>query len=249
MSSPLRLPLRLLFTSFIIGACAVIATPAMAQQKKKNEPQESPYQTLVSTDGQKIEVEILGVDGPNVRVVRSDGQDFRFPLSMLDKKSQELVREWALDSALANDVKIQVRERTAKKESVPSNTSSGEIKHNFLQFNITNGSNVPVDKLRIEYRIFLTEERIGRPNKDFAQEIVLPGKIDLGTIPAGQQKSFDSEVVRLLEEKLNSNVIPAVGKNRTSKDKIDGYWFRLYRGKNMITQESTPRRLMNVKTW
>lgn len=244
---PLLLPLSR-FCLFILTALLLVM-PSVAPGQDRNEPEEDPYLQLSSKEGVQIEAQILKVEANTVLIVRKDGERFTFPISMLDPQSVKLVQAWAIDQALANSLEIRVRERTLGREKISSTARSGNVKTVQLNFQLTNKSSVTIDNLRIEYRIFVTREEISMPSKEFAQEQIIPGKLDVKQLLAGKELTLEADPIPLKEEKLNANFVPAQGNKRSSQDKVDGYWYRIYRGKNLITENASPRRLMRVKTW
>lgn len=227
----------------------LLAMPSTAPAQSDDDPESDPFLLLSSKDGVKIEAQILKVEDNSVFIVRKDKKHFSFPLSMLDAQSTKLVQAWAIDHALANSLEVRARERTLKRERMSNAFRSGNLKTVQLNFQVTNKSDVAIDGLRIEYRIFVTREEISVPDKDFAQEQILSGKLGIKQLAGGKELTLEAEPIQLKDEKLNANVVPRAGKNRSSQDKIDGYWYRIYRGKNLITEDASPRRLMKVKSW
>lgn len=246
--TPLLLQRSALF--FCITAFLLALPQAGFAQKAPQNVEESPYVELISTDGAKIEAEIIKVADNSVTIRRKDRQLFTFPLAMLNDNSRKLVQAWAIDQALATSLEIKVRERNLSREKNNTNYSTGDVKTVQMQFTVTNKSATTIDNLRIEYRIYVRREQIGVPNSQFAQEEIIPGKLTLNRLEGGKDTVLEANpAIKLFEEKYHANVIPNQGSNRSSQDKVDGYWYRVYRGKNLITESSTPRRLMQVKEW
>lgn len=242
-----RLPLNL--SALLLAVLAVLTVlPTVASAQSAPEAKSSPYIKLVSSDGTAIEAEILSATTDTVHIMRRDRQKFSFPLSMLNEQSQKTVREWALDKAFADSLEVRVRERVLdrKKGSTDSRTSDTQTKE--LQFIIVNKSDLPIDNLRMEYRFYCSLNRLGY--KD-AQEVEQSGEFKYPLIQPRSESIQQSPPYDLMEEKLKSNWYIGGGENtkRTSKDTMDGYWYRLYRGKNLIMEDSRPKRLMQIKTW
>lgn len=241
-----------LLRKVLISLLVVTLLPSglFAQEQADDKEEESPYQELVSTDGVKIEAEIMRIDNNEVTIRRKDRQVFTFPVSMLDSKSQRLLQAWALDKALAESLEIRVRERSLGREKNNTSYSTGDIKTVQMQFTATNKSATVIDDLRVEFRIFVTREQLGMSNKQFSREEIIPGQFSIRSLAANSQEVVDANpAIKLMEEKFHGNVYSTQSNKRSSQDKVSGYWYRVYRGKNLITENASPRRLMQVKDW
>ena len=206
--------------------------------------------TLRNTKGADIQAEILSVDGDELTIRRQDGSEFTFGISMLDEASRRKTREWALNHIPSDAFDVTIRDRPEEKEDMSSESRKVRIERIQFHFDIEYNHNIPLQDLRIEYRVFYSEERMGRPVNGYSREVVWTDEIKVPLLEPEAEIRISSEKMLPLEEsRMHSGWSISRGFGGPVRDRIDGIWMRLYRGDKLLHEHSEPSKTMDRFKW
>jgi hypothetical protein len=186
-----------------------------------------------------------------LEIKREDGLSFTMSLELLSDESRSLVQEWAQKNVPKDSINIRFRDRSERKYDEDSTSRKNEVNVVRPEFKITYSHDVPLNNLKLEYKIIYEEERIGRAEDEFTQEKVHYGKINLPHLaPDEEDYTFSgAETIELRESSMKGSYSPSSGSPGPAEDEITGVWIRLFTDENMIYESTTPNRLLERETW
>ncbi len=165
------------------------------------------YHTFRDPDmTREFEARITGFDAESgrVSVVMRDGRRGAFGLDSISEEDQKVVRDTAVDLAVASRLDVRPSERTERGER-------GEEGNFFVvpvtagfDIEVTNRNENPVEGVEIRYRVYFsravrgTNERTGRAEVNHVQEHI-EGNETLSSLAFGQRVTVETTDVDLRE--------------------------------------------------
>ncbi len=214
---------RALFASVISGTLFV-ATIARAEPV-----------TLTNKEGQSVEARILDYSSGSVRI-RRVADDRTFPpidIATFDEKSQAIIRNWALDRAMAAnrllEATVRRREADVKRERglIDVKTYRG-----FYSVKFRNISPMELQNLKVEYLIFRTQGVAGSGQNALYQR--RKGEENFETLASREEVEFDTMAYEMEETQLAPGLYWADGSPRRTSSRLEGLWLRVY-----VTESAT----------
>lgn len=223
--------------------------------------------TLTATDGRKIEADVLGFEGDQVRIKRTDsGQIFTLSIDAFAEADRQALREEAA-AQLAEakkpkllgekDVAVELsRVRVAsRKDRQDIKMSDGSTERGLLElteedwgFTITirNQTNAAAEGLRVEYMLFTKVDEI--KNTGRAPQI-RQKRFDLAleTLPATGRISARTQTVTTLKTELKGGYEWSGTGDKKTRDTLHGIWLRLYQGDKLVLESASPASLASGK--
>ena len=221
-------------------------------------------QTLTDQQGRTIKADVISVQNEKVTIKRDDGQTFDIPLATLSDADQSRLKAWAAKEGSqppplpAGSVVIELSRgvfSTEKKDSDVKLTT-GEIVKNGrttteekcgYSVTIQNKTSAPLENLRIEYRLFATVDSVHVKEKQGLKKKSYGSNVE--AIPSLGKTVFRTETISAYKMKYNGNIVSAKTGDSSSRETLTGIWLRLYRGKELVSEVSTPATLMSTETW
>ena len=227
---------------------------------------------FIDTQGRAIEATITACDYSKNKVTLERAQDQRrvtVPINMFSRDDQAYIKEWYMSNELVSEKNLgincrqQVLDRR-KEEKVTDVTNS---RGNYLgtdsqikkyekigyEISLKNRGDLPLDKLRIEYRIYYEQSMQGL-NPEPEQK-VFRGSVDVPSLGKGEKVSVKTDSVEIYDEELSrdarisSSYTPVGGKGE-----VHGLRARIYLtlpgGKESMREFSEPSSLSEQRfTW
>lgn len=218
--------------------------------------------TLTDKQGRSIKAEVLDVTGDQVKIKRDDGQTFNLSLSLLAEEDQKKLKAWsAAEAAKAlppGAIQVELSRGIFKTEKRDSDVTlvGGEIIKNGrtttedkwgYKVTIANKTVRPLENLRAEYRLFATVDDVHVKGKQGLKKKTYQSALE--SIPELGRTVFQTETISALKTKYNGNIVSAKTGDSTSRETLYGIWIRIYRGEELLYEESMPVSLMTAEKW
>ncbi|HEY9250933.1 MAG TPA: hypothetical protein VIO38_17450 [Rariglobus sp.] len=218
--------------------------------------------TLTDKQGRSIKAEVLDVTGDQVKIKRDDGQTFNLSLSVLAEEDQKKLKAWsAAEAAKAlppGAIQVELSRGIFKTEKRDSDVTlvGGEIIKNGrtttedkwgYKVTIANKTPRPIENLRAEYRLFATVDDVHVKGKQGLKKKTYQSALE--SIPELGRTVFQTETISALKTKYNGNIVSAKTGDSTSRETLYGIWIRIYRGEELLYEESMPVSLMTAEKW
>jgi hypothetical protein len=221
--------------------------------------------TLTDTQGRSIQADVVEVRGDQVKIRREDGQFFNLSLEKLSPGDQAELKEWAAQEVnkpkAAAPVTLDVQMSRAKFDTEKTERditlSTGvlvkkgqTITEEKWGYGIifTNQGSEPLNDLRAEYLLFATIDNVYvEGKKEGLRRKACLASLD--SIAAKDRLDFRTETVSAFKTKYNGNIVSAKTGERSSRETLYGIWLRVYRGEELIYENSLPDGLRKKETW
>lgn len=207
--------------------------------------------TLTDKQGRSIEADVISVENDVARIKRSDGMRFELPLANLVEADQKALRDWAKHEAEKplppNAVEVAASRgmfgSTKNETQVPNPDESSTrtmltqiTTHERWGYNleITNKSGRLLENLQVEYRIFGPKDH---------RAIWAGGKHPVGSLKPHEKTAFKTRTITLTKEAYKGDSARPAGNG------LRGVWVRIYRGRDLIHESSTPDNLRLTEYW
>lgn len=213
---------------------------------------ESAFRTFKDPEGREMEAKLTLVSGNDVYIERRDGLATKVDISIFSKADQAFIRGWAKKQAIKDDA-IEVRFTTDVEDKSRWESNGGGIMRKSWKESygivLKNDSYIDLQNVRVDYLIFKFEDAMAAQKRSEGVVRQLTGTTKVPVIKAGEEATATTEKFPMLETKLEPGYYWADGGKKTSKDKMDGIWVRVYVGDVLATELSRPENLSRKETW
>jgi hypothetical protein len=218
-------------------------------------------QTLTDKQGRSLKADVISVSGDKVKIKRDDGQTFELPLSNLSDDDQSRLKAWAKTEAaksLPDDALVVEFSRgkfeTTKKDIEVKLVGGGVVKDGMTvteekwgyAITLTNRTTQPIENLRTEYILFATVDSVHTEDKGMRKKNY---KTAIETIPTLGKTTFRTETISAVKTKYNGNIVSAKTGESSSRETLFGIWIRIYRGDQLVYENSMPGTLRTTEKW
>jgi len=184
-------------------------------------------------DGRAITAEVVGFDRQfgKVEIKLENGRRKKVSPAIFVEADQAYVKEWVSLEGFRNPgmFKVECEKRLLKKWKEES--SAVTLKHKLYAYGITfeNRGKVPLEDLKVDYRIFYEQEVNNSTTKkvDLLKKIQF-GKSAIDILPPGGKREFTSKSVELERFEFNTGdyYVPD-GDPESTTGRIRGIWVRV----------------------
>lgn len=185
---------------------------------------------LTDTEGQLIECTLINYEKGNVRI-KMDGQKFSLPLSRFSKASSRDVLDWAADRAVRLG-KVRINISTPRRKSERDDKNK-QIQHVNYSITIYNDSDIDIDGLEVEYKIYWLDGRVEVSDPFY---FWIDQHEEIGRLNSRNRKIFNTASIMLKERNKR-------------KDSAIGVWVRIYRNGQFLQEKSSPTGLLRRVGW
>ncbi|MEM8866873.1 MAG: hypothetical protein AAGC73_01270 [Verrucomicrobiota bacterium] len=220
-----------------------------------------PFRELTNPKGQSINARPVGVYGDKIQIEMQDGRKMSVSTSLFSQEDALYLDDWAISYLAGKDqlLKVEAKRKEVRtkdyKKDVPL-TSGGvaedalEVEEfdGFYEVSLTNQSELKIDLLRVEYRIFSEQEDIAQRESEDVRYTRKGGLLEY-TLGPRETKMQTTESVKLVETKLGKGIVWSGGGDLKQKAKMAGVWCRVYSGDTMIQEFAQPTVLMKRANW
>ncbi|TVP77425.1 MAG: hypothetical protein EA353_10465 [Puniceicoccaceae bacterium] len=211
---------------------------------------ESEFRTFTDPQGREMRAKLTLVSGDDVFIERQDGLATKVDISIFGQEDQEFIRAWEKLAAFKNNVDVRFRTHITDRSSFEG--SGGVLSRRWqegYEIVLTNKSAFDMTDVRIEYLVLKFEDAIAAERRSEGEIRKIKGKTEVADIPARSDGNTTTGQFPMLETKLAPGYSWASGGKRTSKDKMEGVWIKVYQGENLVAEVSRPENLDRRISW
>lgn len=208
------------------------------------------FHTFKDTQGRKMEAKITRVSGEDVYIERRDGLNTKVKRSIFSREDQTYITQWAYEALLESGI---LEAHFSTKETDKRKSSSGGIQREDykVHYNIglKNISDEDLSGIRVEYLILKFEDLLSATKRSEGELQRFKGSAELQQLSAREEGRVSTETVPMLESKLEPGYVWRNGAKKTSKDKLEGIWVKIYIGDKLVHEVSKPENMMRKEQW
>ncbi len=211
------------------------------------------FHTFTDQFGRTVTAEIVSVEGDQVRILREDGQRFALTTSKLTEGDQKFIQKWVAANPSASPkpsgaaaeekftpdpTKLVLNLSRAKFDSHTLYKYEGySHKHENWGYSIqlTNQHSRPLENVRVEYNLF------ARTYSDSPTPTLITGAKTIKSLASRDSESFRTGSAEVC--KLKGFYSGSEG------GEMRGIWIRIYIGKQLLIEQSSPESLMKDEKW
>jgi hypothetical protein len=196
------------------------------------------FREFSNAAGQTITARPVNVIGEEVRIEFEDGRAMNVSLDAFVEKDAAYLRDWAIMELARRERLLDVVVTRNEYEVKDSPEYEG-----YYFIKIENRSSLPLDLLKVEYRIFTKEGQAARL-RDEARYSRQSGTLDFRSLSVGVHEIRKTESVRFMESELGQEVLRTGGGDSESKVKLIGIWAKIYYNGKQVHEYALPERLL-----
>jgi hypothetical protein len=114
---------------------------------------------------------------------------------------------------------------------------------------LNNTSYSDLADIRVEYLILKFEDLLSAPKRSQGNILRFKGSIALEQMHQRETVTLTTELIPMLESQLEPGYIWANGAKRSSKDKLEGIWVKIFVGNKLVREVSKPENMMRKEPW
>lgn len=208
------------------------------------------FHLFKDTQGREMEAKITRISGDDVYIERRDGLSTKVKQSIFCEKDQAYIEDWAYNALLESDF-LEVRFTTKINDKRKSSNGGIEREEYKIQYNMTlnNTSYSDLADIRVEYLILKFEDLLSAPKRSQGNILRFKGSIALEQMHQRETVTLTTELIPMLESQLEPGYIWANGAKRSSKDKLEGIWVKIFVGDKLVREVSKPENMMRKEPW
>ncbi|MGJ8637941.1 MAG: hypothetical protein ACSHYA_00990 [Opitutaceae bacterium] len=230
--------LRNLFT---VALCFILSFSSLAGQD---------FHTFKDKTGREMEAKLTRVSGQDVYIERKDGLSTKVDKSIFSPEDQKYIEEWARKNLLTSGIfSIRFTTENTKKKKSSSGGIDRESYESAYGIEVSNSSYETIKNIQIEYLVIKFEDALAAQKRSEGELKRLKGKTKIDFIGARDKSTAVTESFPMQETKLAPGYVWAGGGKKTSKDKLDGIWVKLYIDGILVHEESRPESMMRKTAW
>lgn len=208
--------------------------------------------TFTDLEGRTLRAEIVSATDRDVKIRRDDGMVFEVPVMTFTLADRKYIEAWRKEQSSQTALPLRIRlevsqtkKTVGRSEDLSSTTKMVEAGYRIL---IKNESSAPMDGLRIEYRVFKFEDRVGL--SDSKRPLgKISGKIDKVSVPRFGQNEFTTKPVKLTVDQLKPEWSYVGGYDPRTADSLAGIWLRLIDSKDQVVHEYASSDKLTAEGW
>ncbi|MFH1499015.1 MAG: hypothetical protein ABII82_14455 [Verrucomicrobiota bacterium] len=222
------------FPAFSRIAVFLVLAPVAFLSALRAEPR-----TFTDQEGRTIVAEIVSATDRTVKIRRDDGRVFEVPVMTFVLEDRKYIEAWLKEQSVqAAPLRLRVEVSQSKKtvgrsEGISSNTRMLEAGYRIL---IKNESAGPLDNLKIDYRVFKFDDRVGLDDRKRSLQKI-SGTIGKVSVPRFGQNEFTTKGINLTVHQLKPNWSYIGGADPRTADSLAGIWLRLIDGSGEVIHE------------
>jgi len=206
---------------------------------------ESSFVTLTNPEGKEIVAKIVMLQREYVTIeLKESGQELRTEMSMFSAESQKLIKNWAVDKAVAESLEFGVASKRFSSDSGSTDSTFWRDSKEGYTVRATNHSRFPIKGVTAKYCIVIKRESLGRKKSSEYRLEHQTGHLEFPVIASDETVKLETTGVALREEKLNGGWVMANGGQEDAEDELEGIIIEFYYKDEMIFRDSKPNTLI-----
>jgi hypothetical protein len=209
--------------------------------------------TFTDTEGRTMEAKVTQVSGDDVYITRRDGLSTKVDISIFSKEDRDYIRDWDRRERITGgllEVRLAERERNRTRWEQSRTTGIDERTWDgYYEVTVRNTGRLDLENIRVDYLQMKFSEEVGATERDEGRLRRVKGSARIGSLPAGEERSFTTEVFEMRGTRLQGNYYYTDGGKRESEDELEGIWVKVYAGDLLALEESRPLNLREKEAW
>lgn len=213
----------------------------------------SDFRIFTDLKGRQMQAKIISAGPDIVSIKREDGLVTQVAINLFSEEDQQYIKEWASQNVLEKDAVSVIFDQ---KESDRSSSSSSGIRSERYQacyeITVRNQTYKDLEYLRIDYLIFKFDDATAGRERNSGDLERKEGSMVLKHLSARSEESVTTDSFRMLETSKEPGYNwggSGAREVRYRKDRLDGIWVRIYRGNQLIFEESRPQSIARNQSW
>lgn len=233
---------KLIWMAIIITASI---TPTSAEE----------YRVFKNEDGKSLSGKLVRVQGNTVTLKLENGRTITTAPHFFSQEDQFYFKNWKLKKQAAEGSLLHLdcskkMEKIGTQRTGTNNALKVTAYEGYYTLKIENQTSDPLEKLRLEYRIYSSEENLAKKDRHDVTNQQIDGSTIL-SIPAYGTVETDTDKIRLTESKLDGGWQFEGGGDVNSSAKMEGIWLRIYpnNSNSLLYEFALPKSLLEKEDW
>ena len=244
------MPTRLKYTTkhslTLYAISLLLALPLFAQEK---------YRVFKNEAGKSLNAQVLEVTKTNVTLKLQNGRIIKTSPKFFSGEDQLYFKNWYLIKQASEGLLFEVdankkMEKKAREKTGTSGALQLTTYEGFYKLKIENKTNQAIEGLRLEYRLYSSQENMAKKDRHDIQTQQAEGTEFLNILPFEIYET-ETEKISLVESKLDSGWRWEGGGDTSSSAKIKGIWLRIYLSSTdtLLYEYALPKSLIKKEDW
>ncbi|HEY0945931.1 MAG TPA: hypothetical protein VGD81_11720 [Opitutaceae bacterium] len=206
--------------------------------------------TFTDIQGRTLNAELLDATLTHAKIRRDDGQVFELKLETLCDADRAYIVAWTRQRAAQAPVALRFAtsqfKQTAKRDQDAATLSRTEDAG--YTVTIHNESSTALENVRIEYRVFMLDDRHGAKRSQMALKSQ-SGSERIAQLAAKTAVDFKTVTLPLQRLELKPDWVYVDGAKRKIADQLAGIWFKVYRADGTQIGEYASTESLKKEKW
>ena len=225
---------------------SLLALPLFAEEK---------YRVFQNEVGKSLNAQVLEVTKTNVTLKLKNGRIITTSPKFFSGKDQLYFKNWHLIKQASEGSLFEVdSNRKMEKKAREKTGISGAIQlttyDGYYKLKIENKTNHPIEGLRMEYRLYSSQENMAKKNRHDIKTQQAAGTEFFNILPYETYETETNKII-LVESKLDSGYQWQGGGDSNSSANLEGIWLRIYLNSTdtLLYEYALPKSLVEKEDW
>ena len=205
--------------------------------------------SFTNDNGTVIQAELVSHKGDKVKLKRTDGKEFEVEPSIFSDDDEAFIKKWMSKTPAATNYNFKITTLKKKIEGTSVNMGYKRVKNDLWSYviSITNGSQDPVSKFTVKYRVFYTNAAEGAYSASSSDRG--SGKMIEGSTDQDGELAYN-RVFEFTTTPVQIDMVNYDGVGDRYKDQLTGCLIRIIdKNDNVIFDWVSPEVGMKGKSW
>ena len=224
----------------------LLALPLFAQEK---------YRVFKNEAGKSLNAQVLEVTKTNVTLKLQNGRIIKTSPKFFSAEDRLYFKNWSLIKQASEGLLFEVdsnkkMEKKAREKTGTSGALQLTTYEGFYKLKIENKTNQSIEGLKLEYRLYSSQENMAKKDRHDIQTQQAAGTEFFNILPYETYET-ETEKISLVESKLDSGWRWEGGGDTSSSAKLKGIWVRIYLNSTntLLYEYALPKPLINNEDW
>lgn len=231
-------------TLYIISS--LLALPLFAEEQ---------YRVFQNEEGKSLNAQVLEVTKTNVTLKLKNGRIIKTSPKFFSGEDRLYFKNWHLIKQASEGSLFEVdSNRKMEKKAREKAGTSGAVQlttyEGYYKLKIENKTNQPIEGLRMEYRLYSSQENMAKKDRHDINTQQAAGTEFLNILP---YETYETETnkITLVESKLDSGYRWKGGGDTSSSASLEGIWLRIYLNSTdtLLYEYALPKSLIEKEDW
>ena len=244
MYTLLKYTIKHSLTLYIVSLLLVL--PLFAQEK---------YRVFQNEEGKSLNAQVLEVTKTNVTLKLKNGRIIKTSPKFFSGEDRLYFKNWHLIKQAADGLLFEIdsnrkMEKKAREKAGTSDAIQLTTYEGYYKLKIENKTNQPIEGLRMEYRLYSSQENMAKKDRHDISTQQAAGTEFFNILP---YETYETETnkITLIESKLDSGYRWKGGGDTSSSAKLEGIWLRIYLNSTdtLLYEYALPKSLAEKEDW